>query len=258
MRLRLLVFWGLSFLLFGVEASDQQRELDFANRLQGTISIGRMVWLTAGGQHFFALLTEAEKTDNSNAVIVLHDMSEQPDQLPLIQGLRTILPQHNWTTLAIQLPLREIGAGAQDYYGLFDEARARIQAAIEFMRKNGAKNIALVGHGMGAAMAAYAVSLDPEALFALVAISLPLPDSTLPQAQIGDFIGKIALPFLDVYAEFDLPEVADTARRRRMLAKDNPVYRQVKINGESHAYQHDPAMVIKRVYSWLALNLSPN
>ncbi|MBS4049844.1 MAG: DUF3530 domain-containing protein, partial [Methylomonas sp.] len=107
-------------------------------------------------------------------------------------------------------------------------------------------------------MAAYTLSQDPKGLDALATISLPLPDSALPQAQIGGFIKNIALPFLDVYAEFDLPEVADTARQRRMLGKDNPVYRQIRINGENHAYRHDPMMLIKRIYSWLALSLGPN
>jgi hypothetical protein len=93
---------------------------------------------------------------------------------------------------------------------------------------------------------------------ALVAISLPLPSSSVPPAQIARFIPKIALPFLDLYAEFDLPDVVDTARQRRMLGKDNPVYRQVKMYGQNHAYQQDSALVIKRVYSWLDLMLNQN
>lgn len=258
MTLGRLLLSGLLALAFGAEASDRQRELDYAAYLQSSVSIGHVVWLTSSEQRFLALFTEAEKNDNTNAVIVLHDQGEHPDRQPLIQGLRTVLPRHNWTTLAIQLPLREAGARADDYYGLFDEARGRIQAGIEFLRNNGAQNIALVGVGMGAEMAVYTLSLDPEALLALATISLPLPDSAMPQAKIGDFIKNIALPFLDVYAEFDLPDVTDTARQRRMLAKDNPVYRQVEINGENHAYRNDPDRVIKRVYSWLALDLDSN
>ena len=258
MRLCRLILCGLLLLPHGVAASDRLRELDYASHLQGAISIGRAIWLMSDGQGFLGLLTEAEKADNSNAAIVLHDFGQHPDQQPLIHGMRTVLPLHNWTTLAIQLPLREIGAAAYDYYGLFDEARGRIRAAVAFLRNNGAQNIALIGIGTGAEMAAYTLSLDPDALFALVAISLPLPNSTLPQAQVGDFIKAIALPFFDIYAEFDLPDVIDSARQRRMLGKDNPVYRQLKINGDNHGYEHDPDRLVKRVYSWLALNLNPN
>ena len=239
-----------------VWASDQRREQEYAASFEKNNPVGQIIWLNAEQQRFLGLFTQAEKTDNTNAVIVLHDSGEQPDQLPLIHGLRVVLSQHNWSTLAIQCPLHEIGADTEDYYDLFDEARDRIQAAVTYLRDNGAKNIALIGYGSGAEMAAYTLSLDPNALLALVVISLPLPASNLQQAQIGTFIPKIALPFLDLYAEFDLPDVVNTARQRRMLAKDNPVYRQIMINGETHAYQQDPAIVIKRVYSWLDLMLN--
>lgn len=255
---RLLILCGLLALAVVVNASDQQREQVYANELQASVSTGRIVWLTSGNQRFLSLMTEAERTDNTNAVLVLHDMGDQPDQQPLIHGLRIALSQYDWTTLAIQLPLREIGASAEDYYALFDEARGRIQAAVEFLRNNGAENVAVVGVGMGAAMAAYTLNLDPNALFALITISLPVPDSNLPQTKIADFMKNIALPFLDIYAEFDLPNVVDSARQRRMWAKDNPVYRQIKMSNESHAYRYNPNLVIKRVYSWLAMNLTPN
>lgn len=258
MSLRFSALCSLLLLAQGISAGDRQRELDYANYLQHAVSIGRTVWLTSNEQRFLALLTEADKADNTNAAIVLHDFGQHPDQEPLVHGMRAVLPQHLWTTLAIQLPLREIGATSEEYYGLFDEARGRIRAAVAFLRNNGAQNIALIGVGTGAEMAIYSLSLEPDALFALVALSLPLPNSTLPQAQTGDFIKAVALPFFDIYAEFDLPDVTDTARRRRMLGKDNPVYRQIKINGEDHAYRHDPERVIKRVYSWLALTLNSN
>lgn len=254
-----LLFWAVFFILpSGIWASDQKRELEYAASIEKNNTVGQIIRLQADKQEFLGLFTQAERTDNSNTVIILHDRGEQPDQLPLIHGLRSVLSQHNWSTLAIQLPLREIGAEAADYYDLFDEARHRIQSAVRYMRENGAKNIALIGYGTGAEMAAYTLSLEPDGLLALVAISLPLPASSLQQAQIAAFIPKIALPFLDLFAEFDLPDVVDTARQRRMLAKDNPVYRQVVINGETHAYQQDPTIVIKRVYSWLDLMLNQN
>lgn len=254
--LRVLAFYALSMLAISVSAGDRQREASYAQDLTTSVISGRIVWLEAG-QRFLGLMIEAEKADNRNAVLILHDMGQHPDYKPLIHGLRTALPQYDWATLAIQLPLREMGADAESYFALFDEAHRRILAAIEFLRANGAKNIAVVGVGIGAAMAAYSTSIEPNELFALVAISLPLPNSDLPQAKVGDFIKNSALPILDIYAEFDLPDVVDTARQRRMLAKDNPGYRQIEISGEDHTY-HSLNLVIKRVYSWLDLNLRLN
>lgn len=256
--MRTLAWLWLSLSAMAANAGDRQRESDFARMIEQTVSQGELVRLKAGDTEFVALFTEAEKADNAHSAIVLHDSGENPDQRPLIHGLRTTLPQHGWSTLSIQMPLREIGAKRDDYYPLFDEADSRIRAAVDYLRAKGAKDIALVGYGTGAAMAAYALSSNPDGLFALAAISLPLTESSLPQAQTGDFIKNIALPILDIYAEFDLPEVADTARKRRLSGKDNPVFRQVKVNGENHSFQHDPGMLIKRIYSWLTLNLSPN
>lgn len=237
-------------------AGDQQRELEYAANIENSSLVGRVIWLEANQQKFIALFTESEKTRNLQAAIILHDQGEHPDNQPVVHGLRTELPMHNWATLSIQLPLREVGAVANDYYGLFDEAHNRILTAIKYLQAQGAKQIALVGYGTGAAMAAYSISLKPEGLLSLVAVSLPMADSSIPQAQTGEFIRKIAMPILDIYAEFDLPEVIDTARQRRMLAKDNPGYRQAQLNGEDHHFQQDPALLIKQVYSWLTFILN--
>lgn len=247
----LLVFLCLCSATFVVAASDQQRELDYADSIQRNLVLGKVVWLQAGGQSFLSLYTEAEKTDNSNAAIILHDRGDHPDHEPLIRGLRTILPQHNWTTLALQLPLRESGAEEADYDSLADEAKDRLLAGVEYLRKQGAKNIAVIGYGWGAAIAVYTMSAKPDAAMALAAVSLAMPESSLPQTQSGGFMKNITVPILDLYAEFDLPPVVDSARQRRMITKDNPVYRQLKIDGENHTYQYDSGMVVKRIYSWL-------
>ena len=257
MSFRYLGVFLLFLLTLVAYASDQQRELEYAHDLQ-KINSNNVVWLKAADQSFLGLFTEAEKTNNANAVILLHDIGGYPDQQPWIQGLRSLVPQRNWSTLAIQLPLREMGASQDEYFGLFDEAHLRIKVAVDYLRNNGAQTIALIGYGMGGAMAAYSLSRESAGLAGFAAISLPLPDSGLPQAQVGGFIKQINLPFLDIYAEFDLPNVVDTARQRRMLGKDNPVYKQVMISGDNHAYQNDPNMLIKRVYSWLALNVTQN
>lgn len=239
-----------------VFATDSRREQDFATAIQQQLPMGQAIWLKSADKTFLALYTEAEKTDNSQVAIVLHDMGEHPDAKPLIHRLRTTLPMHNWATLALQMPIRESGAQSDDYYPLFDEARARIDAAVEHLLKNGAKHIAIIGYGMGALMAAYRLGDKPNDVTALVSISLPVPQTTAMPAQSLDLIKKVQLPFLDVYAEFDLPAVLDSARQRRMAGKDNPVYRQIRMDGEDHGYQQDYDLLVKRVYSWLTTTVS--
>jgi hypothetical protein len=53
-----------------------------------------------------------------------------------------------------------------------------------------------------------------------------------------------------------LPAVLDSARQRRMAGKDNPVYRQIRMDGEDHGYQQDYDLLVKRVYSWLTTTVS--
>jgi pimeloyl-ACP methyl ester carboxylesterase len=252
------LFAALLLVSTSVFATDNRREQDFAADIQPQLSLGQAIWLKSADKTYLALYTEAEKTDNSQVVILLHDMGEHPDAKPLIHRFRTTLPMHNWATLALQMPIRESGAPAEDYYPLFDEARGRIDAAVEHLLKNGAKHIAIVGYGMGALMAAYRLGDKPNDVMALVSISLPVPQTTASPAQSLNLIKKVQLPFLDVYAEFDLPTVLDSARQRRMAGKDNPVYRQIRMDGEDHGYHQDYDLLVKRVYSWLTTTVSEN
>lgn len=249
------VLWGC---LVTACAADGGREREFASDIQHQLKLGQAIWLNSASESFLGIYTEAEKTDSSNAVIIVHDMGEHPDAKPLIHCLRTSLPAHSWATLAVQMPIREIGAQAEDYYSLFDKARGRIDAAVEYLKKNGAKHIAIAGYGMGALMAAYRLGDKPNDVMALVSISLPVPQTNATQAQSLDLIKKVQLPFLDVYAEFDLPTTLDSARPRRMAGKDNPVYRQIRMDGEDHGYQQDYDLLVKRVYSWLTATVSEN
>ncbi|WP_347988773.1 DUF3530 family protein [Methylomonas sp. AM2-LC] len=234
-----------------VFASDNKREQDYAALLERQLLLGKIVWLEAAGQRFLGLYTEAEKTDNSNAVIILHEMGAYPDQKSVAFELRTQLPRHNWASLALQMPLRETSATEEDYYSLFPEAEARVASAVEYLHNQGAKNIVLVGYGLGALMATYSVSKKPSVFAALITISLPVPSSTVSEVQTEAFIKTISLPFLDLYAEFDLPTVLDTVRLRRMAGKDNPMFWQQQLDNENHTYQQDHERLVKRVYSWL-------
>lgn len=253
MRLRFIVFTlCLVCLLDGVcLAGDEKREADFAESINKTLAMGKAVWLESEGKKFLGLYTETEKITSKGTVIVLHDMGGHPDQQRLINGLRIFLPEHGWTTLALQMPLRESGAEQEEYYALFPEAAVRIQAGIIYAKSNGAENIVVVGYGLGGLMGVYAQSEQALDIHALVTISLPVPATENKTAQTLEFIKKINIPMLDIYGALDVPDVTESARDRRLAAKENTAYRHVKINDEGHAYQHDEGLLVKRIYSWL-------
>lgn len=232
-------------------ASDQKREAEFADGINKTLAMGKAVWLESEGKKFLGLYTPTIKIASKGTVIILHDMGGHPDQRQLIYGLRVILPEHNWATLALQMPLREAGVEREDYYALFPEAAARIQAGISYAKSNGAENVVVVGYGLGGLMGIYALSEQAADIKALVTISLPVPTIENKVAQTLEFINKIKMPMLDIYGALDVADVTESARDRRLAAKENVGYRQIKINDEGHAYLHDEGLLVKRIYSWL-------
>ncbi len=232
-------------------ASDELRELEYASEIEASSPIGEIVKLKAEKRSFLSLYTETEQDANSGTVIILHPMGGHPDQRKLINPLRTYLPQHNWATLSIQMPVLDRLASEFEYYPLFDDAISRIQAAVDYLKSAGVKNIVLIGYGLGAVMALSYLNekANDKNISALVAISLGVPKTAHKKVQTIDFMKEIKVPFLDIFAEFDLPEVTDSARKRRIVGKDNASYRQFEIEG--HLFQHDQGLVVKRIYSWI-------
>lgn len=227
-----------------VRATDIARETEFAEQIAKTLDNGEIVWLEAGGRRFLSIYTETEFPDSRNAAIVLHDQGGHPDQKPMMHALRNELARHRWSTLALQMPLRETGAGSEDYYALFPSATQRIGAAIDYLKREGVENIALVGYRLGALMALQAQEQFNRSIKALALIGLPVPNSTHRAAGTLEFIKKTDLPMLDLYSGKDIPEIVGNAGKKRLAAKQNPNYRQVKLDD-------DEAMTVKRIYSWL-------
>jgi alpha/beta superfamily hydrolase len=244
------------FLAEACWASDEKREAEFAESINKTLTMGKAVRLESAGKKFLGLYTETEKNAGKNTVIILHDTGGHPNQQQLIYGLRVFLPEHSWATLSLQMPLRETGVEKEEYYGLIPEAAARIQSGINYARSNGAENIVLVGYGLGGLMAMYTLSEQAPDIKALVTISLPVPASDNKMAQTLEFIKKVKIPMLDIYGALDVPDVTESARDRRLAAKENDSYRQIKINDEGHAYLHDEGLLVKRIYSWLGVIMS--
>jgi len=234
-------------------AGDEKREAEFAEGINKTLTTGKAVWLESNGKKFLGLYTEIEKVTGNGVVIILHDMGGHPNQQQLIYGLRVFLPEHNWATLSLQMPLWEAGAEKEDYYALFPEAAARIRAGIDYVKNNGADSIVVVGYGLGGMMGTYALSEQAADVKALVTISLPVPVTENKAAQTLEFIKKINIPMLDIYGALDVSDVTGSARDRRLAAKENKGYRQIKINDEGHAYLHDEGLLVKRIYSWLGV-----
>ncbi len=244
-----------SFFLVESWATNEIREFEYAEEILSSFKTGEIVWLKAKERKFLALYIETENRTNFGTAIILHAKGGHPNRKNLINPLRTFLPEHNWATLSIQMPVLEVGAENEDYYPLFEKAQARIQSGIEHLKKGGVQNIILIGHGLGGMMALYFLQENDNAadIKALVTISLAVPNTAQKNVQIIDFISEIEQPFLDIFAANDMADVTESARKRRIAGKLNSDFRQLKIEGAGHAFQYNQDLLVKRIYSWMDL-----
>jgi len=250
----LFVLFSLLLILPSAQASDEIREQLYSEALEASSDKQDMRWLGMDGQRFLSLYRDAESIENLGTVILLHDIGSHPDKDPFISSLRRELPLHRWATLALQMPLREEGASEAEYYALLPEATDRLMMAIRFIQQNDEEGaIVVVGHQLGGLMAVNGVASErlPE-IQAIVSLGLSVSNSSHPEAQTLTFLRQITLPFLDLYGALDSSDVVDTARERRLAARENLSYRQDKLNYLNSPYWGDQALVIKRIYSWLS------
>jgi len=242
----------IGFMMFQVSAyaSDLAKEKRWAEQVVDAILDGDAVWLNDGKSDFLGIYTSAEE-DRGRAVIVMHGTGIHPDWQQVIQPLRVGLTEHNWNTLSIQMPVLANDAEYIDYAPLYDEVGARIEAAIRYLKKQGAKQIVLIGHSQGSAMAAYYLSGTKQNVDGFVAIGMA---SFANDARMNSIksLEKITLPVLDLYGSEDLDSILASVERRAEAAKKagNKNYTQIKIAG-NHFFDGQEDALVETVADWL-------
>ena len=232
-------------------ASDDKREAEFALDIEKNLANGRVVWLQAQNQNFLSLYTEVATSTPDGIVILLHDMGGHPNQDKVIELLRNFFPEHHWSTLSIQMPLREEGAKIEDYYSLFPDAKERLFAAINFAKQQKAEKVVIIGYGLGGLMATSALQEKSSNVNGLITISLSSSEIGEIYAQTLPFISSLTMPMLDVYGELDSPDVVYSAKERKSIGRTRSKYRQIKLDNEGHLYLNDSGLLVKRIYSWV-------
>lgn len=251
-------------------------------QLAAGITVGKPQWLEAGGQRFLGIYTASTTGSSLGGAIILPSLGDHPNWPDVIAPLRKSLPKHGWSTLSIALPVPTKGSdGLWALAPYFTASRGRIQSAIKFMQQQGIVNIVLIGHGLGAAAAAVAVSgSNPLQVSALAAISLGVPPGSNPKPYSPDILENIHIPVLDVYGSRDFYGVTKTAAERvaaarrgglaavnsrqleslkhspqaRLLSSNRNgyiAYRQMELMGADHSFRGDESTLIRRIKGWL-------
>ena len=246
----ILIFTMLVFST-GIQASDLAKEQRWADQVVDAILDGEAVWLNDGNNKFLGIDTEAGE-DKGRAVIVMHGTGIHPDWQQVIQPLRVGLTEHNWNTLSIQMPILPNEAEYPEYAPLYDEVAPRIDAAIKYLKDNGAKEIVLIGHSQGAAMTAYYLSTSKQDVKGFVAIGMAsFADD--PRMNSIKALEKIKLPVLDIYGNDDLEGIMKSVGARAEAAKKagNKNYTQQEVAGSNHFFDGKEDELVEAVAGWL-------
>ena len=234
-------------------ASDLEKEKRWSEQIGDDLLVGESVQLEAGDTPFMGIFTEASDGPTGRAVILAHGMGVHPDWPDIINPLRSDLPDHGWSTLSIQMPILANDAALEDYAPLFDEVAPRIEAAVRYLSEQGNQTIVLLGHSLGASMAAsYLGSNGQQEIQGFIAIGLSV-NAVNDKMNSALALEKIRIPVLDLYGSRDLAAVLRSVKARKKAARKagNSDYQQLEIEGADHFFVGMEDSLNRRVYGWL-------
>lgn len=184
---------------------------------------------------------------SSIGVVLCHGRGKHPKWRvvnPLREGIHERLGYH---TLSIQMPTSS--GSWKDYDLLFPEAYQRIQAAIDYLKKEKKlQKVYLVGHSMGSRMAAAFLAEHPDA-GAAGFIGVGMRSNGEPPLDAKTSLREIRLPVLDVYGDGGDGEDAVYAASRKDMVGER--YQQAFVPGAGHKFKGYENDLVDVVIVWL-------
>jgi pimeloyl-ACP methyl ester carboxylesterase len=242
---------------WALPAQDLERERRLASEIVDSIMDGEALTLHAGDTAkdatFLAIYTESELMPAHGAAIVLHGRGFHPDWPEVVSPLRTVLPEHGWHTLSLQMPVLEKDATYYDYVPLFPAAFPRIAAGIAFLREQGISRIVIIAHSCSVHMTmAYIEAFGDAEIAAFVGIGMGATDFGQPMKKPFP-LERMTVPVLDVFGSDDFPAVVREAPARAAAegSAGNALSRQVMVEGADHYFRDKDDELIAVVSAWL-------
>ncbi|MCF7995368.1 MAG: alpha/beta hydrolase family protein [Chromatiaceae bacterium] len=230
-------------------SSDFEKEQRWREQIVDSLMDGEAIDLDADGQTMLGLYTEAEP-DTGRAAVIVHGIGVHPNWPQVVYPLRVGLPERGWSTLSVQMPVLANDATGADYAALMDEVAPRLEAAIAYLRAQGAGQVVLIAHSLGATMSNQYLAQHPQAAEAFVAIGL---SSGGNHAGVDNeaLIGRIPVPIMDLFGQHDLEAVVSGAPGRAEAAAVNAGYRQVQTAEADHFFDGQDEVLVESVSGWL-------
>ena len=201
--------------------------------------------------HAVAQMPQGEYLDGRNskvAVILVHGNGQHPDGNVVGPLRRAIHTEISFHTLSLRVP--DPGADSPDSPELaaaFPEAYRRIQAAIDFLKKEKeVERIYLMGHSMGGRMTSAFLANNPDAgIVGFIGVGLTAGGKEPVNTNLN--LRKVNVPVIDVYTPDDFD--AKAAAFRKPFVSER--FLQVTVPGAKHNYRGYERPVADAVIGWL-------
>ena len=204
-----------------------------------------------GGAAVYASMPKGdyfEEKGSKVAVILAHGRGQNPDGLVVGSLRKDIHKELGFHTLSLQMPDPRVDSpDAPALAAAFPEAYQRIQAAIDFLKKEkGVERIYLMGHSMGGRMTSAFLVNSPNA-GVVGFIGVGLMGGGKPPVNTNFNLIDIKIPVIDVYAENDTDAKFAEFRKRFVSGR----FVQVPVPGASHNFRGYEKPVADAVIGWL-------
>ena len=246
------IFSGF-ILTLNLYAADLEREKRLANEIADSIMDGEVVYLKSANHEFLNIHMQTETASPKGAAIILHGRGFHPNWKDVAYPLRTGLTENGWHTLSVQMPVLHKQAKYYDYLSVFPEAFLRIDAAIDFLKNQGIKNIILIAHSCSVHMSmAWFEQTKNKDIKTYIGISMGATDYQQPMEKPFS-LNTLSIPVLDIFGSSDFPAVVKNATDRLDMIKKagNKKSDQRMIHAADHYFSDKGDMLLSEITQWL-------
>ncbi len=199
----------------------------------------------------FSLLEIYDKK-NDEGVLYLHGRGLHPNSQGLSYYIRTGLTQ-NYNTYSIQLPVLKKQSSYLEYTNIFYDSDERIKSAINHILLNN-KEVNIIAHSCGVHMLMSYIKNNnlSSKIKSIVLIGAGAVDKG--QDLIYQYpYGRISIPVLDIFGEYDFNLVIRKSSERRQIIKNiSSKSKQIEIKASNHYHDDNFLEVLDNVKKWLS------
>jgi pimeloyl-ACP methyl ester carboxylesterase len=191
-----------------------------------------------------------EGKGSKSAVILAHGQGLDADANVVGPLRRAIHKELGFHTLSLSMPTLPGARSAdlfEEYASTFPDAYTRIQAGIDFLRREKrVERVYLMGHSMGGRMTSAYLANNPDSpVVGFIGVGLLAGGKEPLNTNLN--LRKVKVPVIDVYAENDRD--AKSAEFRKPLVSDRFI--QISVPGATHDYRGYEKVVADAVIGWL-------